>query len=344
MVAFCLCVKYNYSMTKTPKVANDKSPLVAELPAACASEDAAVEFLERQRWGATPGCPRCGDTEVKQVLGKDGQRGPRYLWRCHGCKQQFTVRIGTIFGDSKIPLRHWCYAFWAACASKKGVSALQIKRQTGLSYKSALFLMHRIRYAMTPNAPAPEKLTGVVEADETYVGGKLRNRSIQERRAIWAEGRRTGKMPPRGDKKTSVVAVLERNGDVRATVMPVVTAKNVRAHLLANVAPEARLMTDESALYTTVGRPFADHQTVNHTDKEYARGDAHINTAESFFSRLKRQLYGTHHAVSPKHLHRYVSEVAFKHNTRRMDDGERTLTAIQGADGKRLRYRDSVAK
>lgn len=324
-------------------VAKDKSLLVAELPAACASEDAAVAFLERQRWGLTPGCPRCGDTDVKQILGKNGERGPRYLWRCHGCKQQFTVRLGTIFGDSKIPLRHWCYAFWAACASKKGVSALQIKRQTGLSYKSALFLMHRIRYAMTPDPTTPPKLTGTVEADETYVGGKFRNRSIQERRAIWAEGHRTRKMPPRGDKKTSVVAVLERNGDVRAEVMPTVNAKNVKALLLANVEPGSRLMTDESALYTTVGKPFVDHQTVNHTDYEYARGEAHINTAESFFSRLKRQLYGTHHAVSPKHLHRYVAEVAFKHNTRKLEDGQRTVTAIQGAEGKRLRYRETVS-
>lgn len=327
-----------------PKNAKDKSPLIAELPVACASEDAAVEFLERQRWGSTPACPRCGDTEAAQIVGKDGQRGPRYLWRCRGCKDQFTVRIGTIYGDSKIPLRHWCYAFWAACASKKGISALQIKRQTGLSYKSALFLMHRVRYAMTPDAAAERVLTGTVEADETYVGGKFRNRSIQERRAIWAEGLRTRRMPPRGDKKTSVVAVLERGGDVRAEVMPIVNAKNVKAMLLANVSPDARLMTDESALYTTVGRPFAEHHTVNHTDYEYARGDAHSNSVESFFSRLKRQMYGTHHAVSPRHLHRYVAEVAFKHNTRKMEDGERTVAAIQGANGKRLKYRQSVAR
>ena len=150
---------YNYPMTTTPKIAKDKSPLVADLPAACANEDAAVAFIEAQRWGGKPVCPHCGVVdETKQIIGRDGNRGPRYLWRCTACKKQFTVRVGTIFGDSKIPLRHWCYAFWAACASKKGVSALQIKRQTGLSYKSALFLMHRIRFAMTPDDGPQAKL------------------------------------------------------------------------------------------------------------------------------------------------------------------------------------------
>lgn len=144
---------------------------MAELPRACSDERAAVEFMERQRWGDTPACPRCGDTDVVQMQSKGGARNARYLWRCYGCKQQFTVRVGTIMEDLPIPLRHWCYAFWAACAGKKGVSAMQIQRQTGLSYKSALFMMHRIRYAMTPD-PRPSKLDGIVEVDETYVGGK----------------------------------------------------------------------------------------------------------------------------------------------------------------------------
>src|ERR1051325_4886984 len=130
-------------------VATDKSPIVAELPRACSDESAAVEFFERQRWGDYPACPRCGATDVYQMLNDNGARNARFLWRCQGCKRQFTVRIGTVLEESKIPLRHWAYAFWAACASKKGVSALQIKRMTGLSYKSALFLMHRIRYDMT---------------------------------------------------------------------------------------------------------------------------------------------------------------------------------------------------
>ncbi len=327
-------------MTKTPTVAQDKSQVVAELPAACANEDLAVEFVERQRWGGSPVCPHCGTVgEAKQIIGRNGQRGPRYLWRCQACKKQFTVRIGTIFGDSKIPLRHWLYAFWAACASKKGVSALQIKRQTGLTYKSALFLMHRIRYAMTPDASPEPKLTGTVEADETYVGGSPRQRSQADRREGWADMAQSGavRLPRRTGEKVPVVAALERGGEVRASVMPTVTASNIKEMLLANVDRSAVLMTDESPLYVGVGKPFADHQTVKHSAHEYARGPVHSNSVESFFSRLKRQMYGTHHAVSPRHLHRYVAEVAFKHNTRKMNDGERVVAALGGIEGKRLR-------
>jgi transposase-like protein len=141
-------------MRKTRKrgsdpIEKDATGLIRELPMACVDERIAVEFVERQRWGDTPACPRCGDTNVYQMRDrKSGKRNKRYLWRCNGCADQFTVRIGTIFEDSRIPLKHWCFAFWAACAGKKGVSALQIRRQTQLSYKSALFMMHRIRYAM----------------------------------------------------------------------------------------------------------------------------------------------------------------------------------------------------
>ena len=333
-------------MTK-PTIAQDKSDVVADLPMACADEAAAVAFIEAQRWGGKPVCPHCGVVdEAKQILAKDGTRGTRYLWRCTACKKQFTVRVGTIFGDSKIALRHWCFAFWAACSSKKGVSALQIKRQTGLSYKSALFLMHRIRLAMTPDDGPQAKLTGVVEADESYVGGSPRQMSRGVRRAARAEAYAKGakRLPRRTNKsKTPVFAVLERGGEVRASVMPYVTAHNVKAALLANVDLGATLMTDESGLYTKVGSPFAEHHTVNHSSHEYARGLAHSNSVESFFSRLKRQMYGTHHAVSPRHLHRYVAEVAFKHNTLTLEDGERTLAAIQGAVGKKLDNRNSAA-
>ena len=315
--------------------------IVAALPAACSDERTAVEFMEAQRWSAGAACPRCGDTAVRQMLAKDGTRNKRFLWKCSGCKQQFTVRVGTIMEDSPIPLRHWCYAFWAACAGKKGVSALQIQRQTGLSYKSALFMMHRVRYAMTPE-PTPAKLAGIVEVDETYVGGKTPHRSRAERLALRAAGLGSGRMPKQDNAKMPVVALVQRGGDVRALVVPTVTAKNVRDILLHHIEPSARLMTDESNLYNKVGQPFASHESVKHSLYEYVRGEAHINSAESFFSRLKRQLYGTHHAVSKKHLHRYLAEVVFKHNTRWLEDGARTVAAIQGADGKRLRYREPI--
>jgi transposase-like protein len=128
-----------------------RSEILEALPKACTDEAPAVEFLEKQRWGDTPTCPHCGTTEVVQVMNEERTaRSKRFLWRCHGCKKQFTVRVGTIMEDSRIPLRHWCFAFWSACSSKKGVSALQISRECSLSYKSALLLMHRIRWAMAP--------------------------------------------------------------------------------------------------------------------------------------------------------------------------------------------------
>src|SRR5215510_4122299 len=134
-------------MAKQNPVGRQRSAILRAIPAACSDETKAVEFIEQLRWGSDPACPRCGDTDVNQMQNKTGGRNARFLWRCYGCKQQFTVRIGTIFEDSRIPLRIWCHAFWRACSSKKGVSALQIQRETGVTYKSALFLMHRIRFA-----------------------------------------------------------------------------------------------------------------------------------------------------------------------------------------------------
>jgi transposase-like protein len=320
------------------KASLSKSVIVKALPAACADELTAVEFMEAQRWGDTPACPRCGATDVYQMRGRDGQRSKRYLWRCRDCAAQYTVRIGTVFEDSRIPLRHWCYAFWAACASKKGVSALQIKRQTGLSYKSALFMMHRIRYAMSDDTGSP--LNGIVEVDETYVGGKPRKGSALPHSLGY--GHKRGPGPDFKDRKTPVVAMLERGGNVRAVVPKHVTAANLRRVIRQHIAPTAHLMTDELRPYRTIGREYAKHDTVNHSRNEYARGNVTTNTVEGFFSLLKRGLIGTFHCVSRKHLHRYVSEFAFRYNQRNVNDGARTLAAIRGAEGKRLTYRAQV--
>jgi transposase-like protein len=314
------------------KVASDKSGVVAALPKACADEAAAVEFFESERWGATGFCcPRCGDTNVyKMTDRKTGERNKRFLWRCKGCLKQYTVRVGTVYEDSAIPLRHWCYAFWKASSSKKGVSALQIKRETGLTYKSALFLMHRIRFAMAEDWTGQPKLSGT---DETYVGGKPRNK-----------GRRPG---PRKDAKTPVAAIVERGGNIRSFVPANVTAANLGRILRENVTPESHLMTDSAPVYvlSSIGRSFARHSITDHSKGEYARaGGIHSNTVESAFSLLKRGIYGTFHNVSRKHLHRYVAEFDFRWNARKMDDGARTALAIRKADGKRLRYREPIAQ
>src|SRR6266849_4508217 len=167
-------------MTKVQNRSTKDDETIAAIPAACADEKAAVVFMEKQRWGDHPACPRCGDLDVYQMKdAKTGERQANFRWRCHGCKEQFTVRIGTVFEDSRIPLRHWCYAFWRASTSKKGVSALEIKRHTALSYKSSLFLLNRIRFAMegTPT----DKLRGDVECDEVYIGGVPRIKGISKR-------------------------------------------------------------------------------------------------------------------------------------------------------------------
>jgi transposase-like protein len=160
-----------------------KSPLVAEIPLACSDELAAIEFFERLRWGNTLCCVKCGSVEVYQMKdAKTGQRNKRYLWRCHDCKEQFTVRLATVYEESRLSMRHWAYAFWRACTSKKGVSALEIKRYCRISYKSALFLMSRIRFALAPDIPTPP-FSRVVEVDKTYVGGKPRVRNSKTLKA-----------------------------------------------------------------------------------------------------------------------------------------------------------------
>lgn len=314
------------------KVGSDRSEIIAQLPRACQDETAAVEFLEEQRWSETGMCcPRCGDTNVYQMKDrKSGERSKRFLWRCNGCKQQYTVRTGTVYEDSRIPLRHWCYAFWKACSSKKGVSALQIKRETGLTYKSALFLMHRIRWAMADENPPT--LRGTIEADETYVGGKPRYLGHHKRGA--------------GSGHAPVVALVERGGRVRSWHMANVNAVNLADAVKDMVDPDnSRLVTDEKAWWNLPGRSFGlGHNKVNHRNKEWARGDVTTNTIEGVFSLLKRGIYGTFHNVSKHHLHRYLAEFDFRYNNRKIDDGERTALAIRSADGKRLLYKEPISK
>ena len=311
--------------------------VVAAIPRACADEKAAVEFMEAQRWSKSPFCPRCASVNVYQMKdSKTGERQANWRWLCRDCKKaklvcQFTVRTGTVFEDSKADLRHWCYAFWRAATSKKGVSALEIKRHTGLSYKSSLFLLNRIRHAMTDSAPGMlGPGSGIVEADELYVGGKVRRYNL-------------ARSAPR-KPKVPVLAVVERHGSVKTRVVSNVTGKNVATFLRASVTKNARLMTDEHKTYVPVGREFASHETVRHWYLEYARGDVTTNTIEGFFSIVRRGLNGIYHAVSKEHLHRYMAEFEFRYNHRGLEDGERTVAAIKASQGKRLMYRQPVQR
>lgn len=315
------------------QVASNKSEIIRALPKACSDETAAFEFFEKMRWGNEPSCPHCGLVDVYKMKDrKTGERNKRFLWRCNGCKKQFTVRAKSVYEDSAIPMRHWAYAFWAACASKKGVSSKQIERMTGLTYKSALFMMHRVRFAMADIAPLQEKLTGIIEADETYVGGREKNKPLSQRNPRNLGGK--GKVP--------VFSIVQRGGNVRSFVMDKVTLHNLRTALIQNVTVDSRLMTDSLNLYGFVSKPFRSHETVDHTTEEYVRGDVYTNTVESVFSLLKRGVYGTFHSVSKKHLHRYLAEFDFRYNHRDVDDGARTAAAIRKSYGKRLCYRNPV--
>lgn len=312
-------------MKKTPHSLS-KSEVIKNIPLACSDETVAVEFFEKQRWGDNPCCVKCGSVDVyKMADAKTGERNSRYLWRCRDCKEQYTVRIGTVYEETRIPLRHWAYAFWRGATSKKGVSALEIKRHCQISYKSALFLMNRIRFAMAPDLPTAAPLTGTVECDETYVGGKPRYKGNNKR--------------GRGTKKTPVFAAVERGGGIRRHVVADVTGKTLKDAIRRVVDPRARIITDENLSYRGIGKEFdGGHESVCHSAKEYARGDVNTNTAESSFALVKRGIIGVYHNVSKEYLHRYLWQFDFMWNARKLNDGERTVLAVKSAEGKRLTY------
>jgi len=313
----------------------EKSEVIEEIPLACSDELAAVEFWEKKLWDGTPCCPHCNATDVFQFKDeKTGQRNKRFLWKCRGCKKQFTVRVGTVLEESRIPLRHWVYATWRMATSKKGVSALEIQRQCQISYPSALFLMHRIRLAMTPERGASPKLAGIVEVDETYVGGKPRHE-------IPPRPGKHGPWPKRyPSTKTPVLGMVERGGRIHRRVIADVSGKTLKDAIRECVDRSATISTDQLQAYRGIGKDFdGGHVSVNHSIKQYVLGRASTNTAESSFAILKRGIMGIYHSVSKKHLHRYIGEFDFRWNTRRLNDGERTVAAVQGTMGKRLDYK-----
>jgi transposase-like protein len=309
-----------------------KSEVIAQIPLACSDETTAVEFFEFQRWGNTPCCVKCGSVDVYQM--KDaatGERSKRYLWRCRDCKEQYTVRIGTVYEESRLPMKHWAYAFWRGATSKKGVSALEIQRHCQISYKSALFLMNRIRFAMAPDGNTP-KLSGIIECDETYVGGKPRKGDGK----VHKKGR--------GTSKTPVFAAVARGGDIRRRVIANITGETLKAAIREDVGFESYILTDENPAYKGIGKDFeGGHHTICHSVGEYARGPYNTNTAESSFALVKRGIVGVYHNVSKEYLHRYIWQFDFLWNGRKLNDGERTVLAIKSAEGKRMMYRQPLA-
>ncbi len=292
-------------------------------------EEAARKHFEAIRWPDGPVCPHCGVVDsATQLKGKSHRPG---LYKCRECAKPFSATVGTVYERSHIPLHKWLLATHLLCASKKGMSAHQLWRMLGFgSYRTAWFMAHRIREGMRDDS---HKETGglggkneAVEVDETYVGGKAKNRAHRE-----------------AAPKKAVVSLVERGGRVASFHVANVTAKTVRPIIVTNVNRASVLMTDEASLYKGVGKEFARHHTVNHSANEYARlgGYIHTNTAENFYSILKRGIYGVYHSVSEAHLHRYLAEFDFRYNNRcglGVEDAERAARALKGVEGKRLTY------
>jgi transposase-like protein len=303
------------------------------------TEDEARAFIESIRWPEGPVCPHCGSSKCTRLQGKATRPG---VLKCNekGCRKQFTVTVGTIFQGSHIQLRDWVYAFARICASKKGVSALQLQRELNLQYRSAWFLAHRVRWAMRQE-PLRGMLRGIVECDETYVGGKRR-----EPVALWKRNlaKQKGRPIP-WSQKIPVVALVERSGRVHSRAVTDVAAPRLKASIRELVHPSATIMTDEARQYRGLAKEFeGGHKTVNHSAGEYYRhaDGAGINEAESYFALLKRGIYGVFHNVSKQHLQRYCDEFDFRWNHREVTDRERTIAAIRQAPGKRLSYSGPV--
>ena len=295
--------------------------------------DKAREYLESQVWPNGPVCPHCGVIGEHYVLsGKSARPG---LYKCKACREPFTVTVGTVFERSKVGLHLWLQAVHLMSASKKGISAKQLERMLGVTYKTAWFMAHRIREAMTAD---PKNLlggpgsSGIVEADETYWG------TAKAEDGIKYPAKTGGGYSP----KMKIFSLVERQGAKRSYHVPNVTAATLGPILKAQVSKTARLMTDEANFYRKPGAHFASHETVNHARSEYSRGDVSSNTAESSFAILKRGLVGTFHSVSEQHLQRYANEFDFRWNTRQslgFSDVARADQVLHGITGKRLTYR-----
>ncbi len=303
------------------------------------NDTAAREYLETTLWPNGPRCPHCGTIGNAYVTGKTG------LYRCaeQACRSDFTVTVGTVFERSKIALHKWLLASFLICSSKKGMSAHQLHRTIGVTYKTAWFMAHRLREAMKDGSGPLGGAGTIMEADETYVGGKEKNRHRSKR----------SKKTIGGVNKEMVFSLIERGGKVRSLHLPSVNAANLRPILTAQIkdAAKVRLMTDGEGQYRLVAPMFASHEVVNHSAGEYARGDVTTNTVEGYFSILKRGIIGTFHHVSAQHLQRYATEFDFRYNHREKSikidgkwmkvghsDTERTHAMLKGAAGKRIMY------
>ena len=285
------------------------------------TESDARAMLERIRWPNGVHClfEGCGGAEVYRIETeaktlKSGRKvGPRHLYKCKACRRQFSVTKGTIFEDSKIPLRAWLTVMYRMCSSKKGVSARQIGREFGISVECAWFMLHRVRFAMTDKNPS--LLEGIIEADETYIGGKPRGHRLHR---IGQYPTMSERIKAAWERKAPVFGIKERDGRIRASATGKLTRRGVQETIRQNVARGSRVMTDEHMYYRNLGY-LLPHDVIRHKS-EYVRGEVHTQGIESFWALLKRGIVGQFHKVSVKYLHRYISEFCYRHNNRKNEN------------------------
>jgi transposase-like protein len=280
-------------------------------------EKSCREYLAQSRWNGKPVCVHCGYSKKIYSI-NDGK-----LYKCAKCRKQFTVRVGTIFEDSALPLQKWFMAIYLITAHKKGISSVQLSKDIEVTQKTAWFMLHRIRYAVR-TARFGKKLSGTVEADETYVGGR---------------GHKHGRG---SENKIPIFGMAERGGKIEAEAVTRVNRKTLQAVLKERVDSDANMMTDEWKAYNKLDRWFNSHKRVHHNAKEYVRGDVHVNTIESFWSMLKRGIYGIYHHVSRKHLDKYVDEFEFRCNSKHIADTRRFGLMLNVCDG-RMTYQTLIA-
>ncbi len=299
-------------------------------------EDKAREWLEESRWPNGPYCPHCGSVNALRMEGQAHREG---LFHCRDCRGQFTVLTGSVMESSHVSLAKWVLAIRLMTSSKKGMSAAQIHRSLGITYKTAWFLCHRIREAMREEAPAPLGGEGkIVEADEMYHG--KRETPAQLSRGRIRNPVKRGRSGPA--EKREIVGLVERGGEARMTHMRHITGKNLREHVVRHASRQSRLHTDESRLYDGLGSEFASHETVHHAAKEFARGDVTTNTVEGMFGIFKRGMVGIYQHCGEQHLQRYLDEFVFRYNNRvklGIGDQQRARIAAYGMNHKRLTYK-----
>jgi len=301
--------------------------LIREFP----NDDACRHHLERIRWGddegnVNPVCPHCDNAERIYSI----ESGKRY--KCSACRKKFTVTVGTIFHSSKIPLQKWFLAIWFATSHKKGISSHQLAKDIGITQKSAWHMLHRIREMLRDKAP--ELLEGEVECDETFIGGKDKWKH-KNKRTKNSRGRST-------KSKTPVFGMVERGGSTRFVVVEDTKRETLQSAILPNVKPHSALNTDEWVGYKGLDALY-DHAVIEHGAGEYVRGSTHSNTIENRWSHFRRQITGTHHWVSKKHLQRYADESAFKLSTFELGEGERFDLSLSGCEG-RLSHKELVGQ